>query len=191
MKRLQRHFTRAFLAGIVALLPIGGSVVLLFLLEQKMRPLVQPLPFYFPGLALLLVIVALYVFGVLVSSFLGRWLFRIVDRIMTSLPGLGSLYDTLKQILGYGEGERAIFRRVVLVEDEATGGAELGLVTGETPDDQGGPPRLIVFLPGAPNPTIGRMLLLPSARCRDTDIPVDQAFKALLSVGTYFEKPGD
>jgi uncharacterized membrane protein len=110
-------------------------------------------------------------------------LWRLVDRLLESLPALGSLYETLKQIVGYESGEGAIFQQVVLVQDDATGGVELGLVTdrirvaGETDE------RLLVFVPGAPNPAAGRLVAVAPARCRPVDLAVDEALKGLLSVG--------
>jgi uncharacterized membrane protein len=41
----------------------------------------------------------------------------------------------------------------------------------------------LIFLPGAPNPAQGRLVLVEPQRCLPTDIPVAAALKALLSTG--------
>ena len=67
-------------------------------------------------------------------------------------------------------------------KDPAAATLELGLVTEEVrlPRE---PMRWCVFLPGSPNPALGRMVLVEPERCVATQIPVDAAFKALLSTG--------
>jgi len=99
--------------------------------------------------------------------------------LLERLPALGRLYVTLKQILGYGEGEDAVFQRVVLVPGSIGGALELGLVTNRIEDDG----RIVVFVPGAPNPTIGRLVLIEPSDARDAGISVSAALKALVSVG--------
>jgi uncharacterized membrane protein len=48
---------------------------------------------------------------------------------------------------------------------------------------EGQPLRWAVFLPGSPNPALGRLVLVEPERCVATQIPVDVALKALLSTG--------
>jgi uncharacterized membrane protein len=110
MQYLSKHISRCFLAGIVALLPIGGFVVAVAYLEATIASSwLAKQPFYFPGLGLLVSAAAIYLIGLTVSTFLGRWLWKRVDRLFDSLPALGRLYQTLKQIIGYGEGKRRFF----------------------------------------------------------------------------------
>ena len=41
----------------------------------------------------------------------------------------------------------------------------------------------MVFVPGAPNPSAGRMLLIEGERVRPLAMPVNEVLKALVSVG--------
>jgi len=43
--------------------------------------------------------------------------------------------------------------------------------------------QLIVFIPGAPNPSQGRLLRIAAGRVEPTDWSVDRALKSLFSVG--------
>jgi uncharacterized membrane protein len=183
MQPISRHVTRCFLAGIVALLPIGGFVLTVAYLEAMIaRSWLARQPYYFPGLGLLATAAVIYLIGLTVSTFLGRWLWGRIDLVFDSLPALGRLYQTLKQIIGYGEGKDAIFQRVVLIRGSEPDGSELGLVTNETIDETGNP-KLVVFVPGAPNPTTGRLIVIDAARTIALSVTVNDALKTLLSVG--------
>jgi len=183
MQILSKHLSRCFLAGLVALLPIGGFVLTVVYLEATIAgSWLAKQPYYFPGLGLLATAAAIYLIGLTVSTFLGRWLWTRVDVLFDSLPALGRLYQTLKQIIGYGEGKDAIFHRVVLIRGSEPDGSELGLVTNETTDATGAR-KLIVFVPGAPNPTTGRLIVIDAKCTMPLSITVNDALKSLLSVG--------
>ncbi len=180
---IAKHVSRCFLAGIVALLPIGGLVLTIAYLETSIaESWLAKQPFYFRGLGLLATAVSIYLIGLTTTTFLGRWVWRRIDLLFDSLPALGRLYQTLKQIIGYGEGKDAIFHRVVLVYGEVPDSSELGLVTNETTDTTG-KKKLIVFVPGAPNPTAGRLIVIDADRTVPLAVSVSDALKTLLSVG--------
>jgi uncharacterized membrane protein len=181
MNAIVRHVTRCMLAGALTILPVGGLVLALVLAEQTVaKSWLAKQPYYVPGLGIVAALVLVYALGLVATTFIGRWFWKQMDRLLENLPGLGRLYVTLKQVLGYGQGEHAMFRRVVLVPNP--GGHELGLVTNEVagPD---GRPRLILFLPGAPNPTAGRLVLADPAQVVAVATPVHDVLKAMLSAG--------
>ena len=180
---MAEHFWKRFLAGLVAILPVGGLILILYKLDDSLSSLFDHarLP-TFPGRGLLAGVLVIYLLGLTVSTVVGQWIWARIDRVLGRVPGLAVLYQTIKQILGYGTGKDAMFRSVVLVKDPAAGTLELGLVTEEV-QLPGEPMRWCVFLPGSPNPAVGRMVLVEPERCVATQIPVDGAFKALLSTG--------
>ncbi len=180
MERLQKHFVVCLITGLVAILPIGGTILLIVFAERSLSPLV-PARFYFPGEGLLLVIAVIYLLGLTLTSVIGHWLWNALDAGLTRLPGLGMLYRTLKQILGLDAGEGALFQRVVLVPDDSTGSVEIGLVTAS--DGQGDTTQLVVFVPNSPNPSQGRLLRIAASRVTSTDWSIDKALKALFSLG--------
>jgi len=180
---LKHHFVRCFVGGIVAILPVGGTILAVVYAENLVHDsLLADSERYFPGLGLLLVVVLVYVVGLLVTTVLGRWLWTLVDRLLDYLPLLGQLYRTLKQILGYGEGKDALFEQVVLVPSLDTGGEQLGLVTSSW-RDVAGVERCNVFVPATPNPMAGRLVVLPRSAVRVVDMRVHDALSALVAVG--------
>lgn len=183
MKSVQRHVSKCVIAGIVALMPLGGMVLTVSYLESQIaNSWLKDQGFYFFGLGLIATMIAVYLIGLAVSTFLGRWLWEFVDRLLDRMPLMGSLYQTLKQILGYGEGAGAMFRRVVLVPSRDLDGDEIGLVTNESQSFEG--QRLTVFVPNAPTPTIGRLVVLSAEKVRPSNMTVNEALKTLISAGT-------
>ena len=191
MRLIRQHFSRCVVAGIVALLPIGGFVLTVVYLESQIaNSWLKNQGFYFFGLGMVLAVVAIYLMGLVVSTFLGRWIWNSVDRLLDQMPLLGGLYQTLKQILGYGEGPDAVFRRVVMIPSRDLDGDEIGLVTHEAPREGEGQ-RLTVFVPSAPTPTTGRLVLVDADKVRPVDMSVNEALKTLISVGTMPVTRGD
>ena len=176
-----RHVTRCLIGGIVALLPIGGTVLGVAWLEVTLAESWRDhVAFYFPGLGILLALLAIYVVGLLVTTFVGRWLWRRVDRVLEGLPVVGTLYQSLKELLGYDTARDRFFESVVAVP--ARDGFEVGLVTGTAPGPDG-TEHTVVFVPSSPNPTNGRLLLMPPDRLRKLDLRAADALRGLVSMG--------
>ena len=180
MEHIQRHFIVCLITGFVTVLPIGGTILLIVFAEKSLSPLI-PARFYLPGAGLLLVTVLLYLLGLTLTSVIGRWLWQALDSALSRLPGMGTIYRTLKQILGFESSDGALFERVVLVQDDSVGSTEIGLVT--LSEGEGGARQVVVFVPGSPNPAQGRLLRMPADRVIATDWSVDKALKALFSLG--------
>lgn len=184
-----RHVTRCLVAGIVALLPMGGAVFSIVWLEGMIAGAWRSNPehFYFPGLGLLLAFLTVYAVGLFVTTFLGRWLWRRTDRLLENLPLLGSLYQSLKEVLGYDSGKDRFFQGVVAVRSDE--GFEIGLVTGEA-DGPDGKLHKLVFVPSSPNPANGRLMLLPPDRLLPLPARTADALRTLVAIGkTPLGKP--
>jgi uncharacterized membrane protein len=183
MKRLRNHITSSLLAGIVAILPVGGLIITISYLESKISSSgLSKMPFYFPGFGLIAAVIFIYVIGFAVTTFIGNWIWNRVDSILNKLPAIGRLYQTLKQILGYGEGEDAFFYEAVLVPGKDIQSEELGLVTNKITDDKGNT-KLVIFVPGVPNPTAGRLIVIDKESVKPLAMPVNETLKALVSLG--------
>ena len=176
-----RHVTRCLVGGVVALLPIGGTVLGVAYLEKVLtESWKDDVAWYFPGLGIVLALLVIYVVGLFVTTIFGRWLWRSADKLLERLPLLGSLYQSLKEVLGYDTERDRFFEAVVAVPVDD--GFELGLVTGaaEGPD---GTEHTLVFVPSSPNPTNGRLLLLPPGRIKKLDLRAADALRGLVSMG--------
>lgn len=136
--------------------------------------------YYFPGLGLLLALAVVYLIGLFVTTFVGRWLWRRTDRLLENVPLLGTFYQSLKEVLGYDSAKERFFQGVVAVQNDD--GLELGLITGQTAGPNGDQLTL-VFVPGSPNPTNGKLLLVEPQRLCRLDVKVAAALRALVSMG--------
>lgn len=182
MLSIQRHVTRCLIAGTVALLPIAGFIITIGYVESQIANSgLAKLPFYFPGFGLLVGFALVYLVGLGVSTFIGKWLWSRFDRLLDRLPALGRLYQTLKQILGYGKGEDAIFQDVVLVPGQSDQSEELGLVTNKVLDDDG-KTKLLIFVPASPTPTTGRLIVMDQDAVKPLEMPVNETLKALVAL---------
>jgi uncharacterized membrane protein len=182
-QRIRQHLVTVFVSGIVALLPIVGLAATVFYFENQVAGVwLRNQGFYFFGLGLLIVTVLIYFVGLVVSTFVGRWLWRRADLLLDRLPVLGNLYLTFKQILGYGDGPQGLFQRVVLVCIDSPNHYEIGLVTHEPCEQTAG--RLAVFVPAAPTPTSGRLVYAHPDQVQSTNLSASQAMQLLVSLGT-------
>lgn len=188
MRILQNHIWQCVVAGIVALLPIVGILVSFIYMEHMVADSwLKEQGFYFFGLGIVVAAVTIYVVGLFFSNFIGQWIWNTFDRLIDRLPILGNLYQTLKQILGYGEGEDALFERVVFVQTRDFDGEEIGLVTNDEINFADGN-TLAVFIPFSPSPMNGRLIFVDKQKTRESDMSVNQALKAMVSIGTMLDE---
>ena len=82
---------------------------------------------------------------------------------------------------------RSSFQKVVLFEFPRPGVHALGLVTNEDPGklvDAIGEECVLVYVPTAPNPLSGYMLVVPKRSVTSVDIPVEDALAMVVSSGS-------
>lgn len=182
MSFLKSHLRKMFLAGIFAAMPIALTGFVIYYVDAQTRVLSnhvfgRSVPF--AGVAL--AIVGIYLLGFVVTSLIGRFLLRTADKILNRMPLLKPVYQAWKQVaLTPGEG---IFAKVVLIGDETGRMDMLGFTSGVPTSAGGG--TLCVFIPAAPNPTSGRLYFVRREHCRMLAIGSEEAFKMILSGGSY------
>lgn len=180
MGRLQSHLRNKLVAGILAAIPVGVTVIILWYVDARARALFD---IRYPFLGLVLALGAVYLLGLFVTSLVGRWILTTTDSVLVHIPGLRDLYRSWKQMAFSAEGDEGIFARVVLIPDETGKMKMMGFSTRK--GIEGDPETLCVFVPGAPNPTAGRLYFVPVTECVILDIPARVAFKVLISGGNY------
>lgn len=184
MNALRNHLRNKCLAGALA---AGPFVILVFAalwLEENTRPLEAPLGgVHFPGLGIGLALVGVYLLGLLVTSLIGNFFLRLLDQLLNRLPGLNFLYQAWKDILVMPAGKTGVFHQVVLIPAAEAHGTQLGFTSAEPlPGD---PDSFCVFVPGAPNPLSGQLVMVKREACLLLDLPIEEAFKCLLSTGKF------
>jgi uncharacterized membrane protein len=177
--QLRTHLRNKLVAGALAAVPVAITFFILWYVDTKAREL---LGLNVPFLGTLVTIIAIYLLGLFVTSFIGHFLLGLLDRALRRIPGLRALYRSWRQVMMTDAGD-GIFTHVVLVPDEAGRGCVLGFTSGHAVE--GDPGLQCVFIPGSPNPTTGRLYFVPSFRCIRLDMTPQEALKMLISGGNY------
>ncbi|MCA0369369.1 MAG: DUF502 domain-containing protein, partial [Proteobacteria bacterium] len=114
----------------------------------------------------------LFAVGVLVGNFLGRQLLLLLDELMAHIPVVKGIYGATKQLMGaLQSGQGGSFQEVVLVEWPHEGSRTLGFVARRDCSwaVPGGEDLVSVYIPTAPNPTSGYVVMLPASRLQAVD----------------------
>jgi uncharacterized membrane protein len=142
---------------------------------------------YFWWVGFVLAIVAIYIFGRFVASFLGRFIWRFLERALLSIPIIGAIYPHIKQVTDFIFTERKIeFSRVVAVEYPRKGVWSLGLVTGagmRTLQEAADSALLTVFIPSSPTPVTGYTITVRREEVVELAMNIDDALRFTISGG--------
>ena len=137
---------------------------------------------------IVLLIVALYFLGRLVTAQLGNWAIRKIETsILGRLPIVSNVYSSVKQITDFLFTERSVeYSRVVAVEYPRKGIWSLALVTGEgmlKVTGAASEPLVTILVPSSPMPVTGYTMMVPRSSVVDLNISIDQAFQFCISCG--------
>jgi uncharacterized membrane protein len=157
-----------FLRGLVIVVPIALTV---YLLVQAFTSLDRLLRLPYPGLGLLIIVVAVIVIGVLAGNFVGRRLFGFTEMVFTKAPIVRIVYSAIKDLLEAFVGNKRRFDRPVTVA-VSEGVRTLGFITRDDLDALGLPGQVAVYVPFSYT-WDGCLLLV--ARDRVTPLEADSA----------------
>jgi len=183
-----------FIAGIVALIPIGITLYLtLFIIKLSTNLIpkeINPnnyLPFDVPGLEILIALILITLVGWISLSFLGKKFFELFNNILKKIPILRTIYSAIVQMTETFTKTEEDNSNVVLLEYPRKGVWAVGFATKE---NQGIISKKVneelvnVFLPTTPNPTSGFLLMVPKKELIYLDVTFEQASKFIVSAGT-------
>jgi len=133
-----------------------------------------------------LAFVGIYIFGRFIASFIGRTIWRRVERGIFRLPIIKQVYPPVKQVTDLLFSDRKIeFSRVVAVTYPRKGIWSLGLVTSLGMKVLQGPDKdmLTVFIPSSPMPVTGYTVTVRRDEVVDLPISIDEALRFTVSGG--------
>jgi uncharacterized membrane protein len=200
MKRFLVWLRATFVSGLLAILPVGATVYVLWILYSMVdnlfgrgRPIGDAIERavgrWIPGLGVVAMILLVFAIGVITRNVLGRTLHYYFERIFFAVPGIRKMYGTLKQFTGalLNRETKESFQKVVMFEYPKEGINVLGLVTNEhlgLLQNLTGEECVIVYAPTAPNPLSGYMLIVPRRLLTYVDMPVEDALSMVVSSGS-------
>ena len=199
-----------FITGMILLLPIALTLaIVMFLVNILTQPFVGIVKailthygLFENGLLFLsadqvqryfsqLIILILLFFLTVGLGFLARWFFfhyliQLWNLILNRIPFVRSVYKTCQDLIStVFAGTSGSFKQVVLVPFPSKETLSVGFVTRENipSTSPGGQPLTAVFVPTAPNPTSGFLMLFEEKEITYTDMSVENAFKYVVSCG--------
>ena len=190
LNRLRNYF----IAGIVAIIPIGITLYLtMFIIDVSSKLLpkeINPnnyLPFSIPGLEIILSIIIITFIGGLSVSFVGKKILQLINDLFKRIPFLRTIYSAINQMTESFTNKDKGKKSVVLVEYPRKGSWAVGFAT---KDNQGEISKktnselVNVFVPTTPNPTSGFLLMFPKNEIIYLDMTFEEASKFIVSAGT-------
>jgi uncharacterized membrane protein len=207
MKKPQT-FKTIFISGLLTLIPVvATAVVLLFLFnlfDNWLAPLGQKilesshiiLPLglkHIPGLGILATFVVTVITGLFVSNYLGKQIVEFGERILENIPVVKNVYSGVRQIMDSFslEGGSTPFKTVVMFEFPSPGVWTIGFLTTsslELARQVAGEELMNVFLPAAPIPSNGILLMIPANKLKLLSINAEEALKMIATLGLVQRK---
>jgi uncharacterized membrane protein len=186
---IKRHLKNYFLSGILVVVPIVITIfvvkAIFTFLDELLLPYLMPqLPYWIPGIGILITIAGIYLVGILVTNFIGRKFISLGEKLLLNIPVAKSIYGSVKQIIEtFSFKSEESGKKVVMVEYPKENVWSIGLVNGEIihPDNQEKLYNILII--AAINPTSGFFILVPQTKVVHLSISVEEAMKWIVSGG--------
>ena len=180
---ISAHLRTTFLSGAFAAIPIAVTVAIVMYVERLTREPLNSIGLGYPGLGIIIALLGIYLTGLFVSSIVGKFFLRRLDKFLERVPVLRELYKAWKQVSFTPGGGEGIYGKVVLVPDGRGEQHVLAFSSGEciSSDCE----IVAIFVPNAPNPVTGRVAFVHRRDLIVLDMTSEEAFKLLISSGNY------
>jgi uncharacterized membrane protein len=182
MKQFIQFVTKAFLTGLLILVPVYLSVLLLLKAMNSVagiaRPFANLLPEWLPAehiLSLLLVLIVCFLIGAAVRTPAGHAIQQRIEKsFFERMPGY-ALFQSLTQRLA-GKDEENVWKPALAEIEEALVPA---FIIEELADG-----RFTVFVPSVPTPFAGAVYVLTPERVHPLDVPFTQELQSISRWGS-------
>lgn len=187
--RVLVHLRNRLLAGIAVAVPVIVTVWVINIGYNFIKGITEPfwraVGLQFPGLAFVTTLLLLIFLGFMATHVLGKAVLERFEKLMLRVPLVATVYGGVKQVLDSFKGTQntSRFKRVAYVPYFSEGHMLLGFVTGEMHDAKLDRTFTTVFVPTAPNPMTGFIILVPGEKVIDTGLTLEQAWKMIVSAG--------
>ena len=207
-----RSIRTAFITGLLILLPLGVTVFIIGIVLDRVGNPASELFFNFidqnirelPTVEIPLQLVSLLIVFLIITAlgyfsriFIGQLFLRFFERILTRLPLISQVYNTVKQLVDtFSQQKKAVFQEVVMIEYPRKGIYAIGFLTNQAKGEVQsltGENLVNVFVPTTPNPTSGFLLMLPHEDVIPMRMSVADGMKTIISGGAVtpsFEDSG-
>jgi uncharacterized membrane protein len=188
-KILGQHFRRKIVSGFLIVLPLMATVLVMKFFFDIIDPI--PRDFIqgiigreFPGIGIAFFVAFIYISGLIGSYVIGVRLISFGHKFADRIPFVRAIYRTAKQtvdsLMISDWSER--YSRVVLLEFPRLRVLSVGFVTSsfKTQDDIS---MIAVYIPTAPLPTSGFVVIVPESDSVATELNVEETMRMVISGG--------
>ena len=191
---MMKFIGRNMLTGLVAILPVFLTLYLLYWFAVtaetalgKMIRVVLPDDLYWPGMGLVVTLLAVFLLGLLMHAYVFRRLFARVEQLLYHMPLIKTVYSAIRDFFNYfSPTSKREFEQVVSVSIGDTGMQVIGFVTQAVserlPEDFRGEDSILVYLPLS-YMIGGYAVLMPRSAVRPLDMNMEEAMRFTLTAG--------
>ena len=124
-----KNIINYFLQGLLYIVPISATIYIVYLIFSKIDGI---LPFNFPGLGLIVIILLITAVGFIGSAIIASPLNALFQRILNRAPLLKTIYTSVKDMMNTFVGKKKGFSEPVLVKLYENSTIErIGFITNE------------------------------------------------------------
>lgn len=189
-KNWSRCISRRFVNGLIILVPL---LITLLVVEQALHftegVLGKHLPFYFPGMGLITVLLVIYFVGWLSSYWIMRRLIHFGEVLLGKIPVVKFIYNSVKHLSTAVFESNNMFDHVVLVPFHQS--KALGFIMADVPQalkDALGDDYVCVFVPWSLNMTSGTNIFVKKSDVIYLDISSESALQYMLTAGAVMPR---
>lgn len=177
--------SKVFFKGLITLIPITLTISLIIWIVSKAElafgePLRDVLPFYFPGVGVILALIVIFLAGLAVNNYLTNRFVAWLENKVERMPIVKSIYSPIRDVTHlFAKNEASSHQRVVMVQ-MGDGIESMGLITRDHFTDL--PPGTIpeqnvaVFLPFSYG-VGGFTVIVSKSALRETTLTAEKAMQ--------------
>lgn len=187
---------RYLVAGVLVWLPIVATLWIVAFIVSVMDSILLWLPegyrpenvlgFRLPGLGILVALVVVLITGLLVTNLIGRRLVQYWEGLIRRIPLVRSVHGGVKSFAESVFSQSNSFRKVVMVQYPRAGVWSLGFITADNVAEvaeKTGVRHACIYVPTAPNPTSGLIIMVPATDVVELEMSVDAAMRMIITCG--------
>ena len=141
------------------------------------------------GLGAVLLVVAIYLIGLLMHFWLFRYMVSLAERIFEHVPGVKTIYESVRDLLKLFGSESKKMGQVVEYTAPGSDAGRLGILTNEQPDGASDGQRVAVYFPLA-YMIGGPVFFVNKENLREVDMPVERALRLCATAQVGIETAG-
>ena len=186
---------KLFVTGLVTIIPAGITILIFYFFISYLGSIFRPLLAYHPILhrlpapvlsifSFILLLIIILLVGGLTQGLVGRWFLNLLDDALVRIPLVRGIYGSARELTRSIFVDKKSLRKTVLAEYPRKGCYTIGFLMVEEKIDLGDNKKgLFIFFPATPNPTTGWLALIPEDEVIETNLPIEQGLKLVVSGG--------